>query len=164
MLRERQQKVGQKAGTNQQTGQEKSTKKHRLRQDVGVNEVDVGTLSQNGYVFISLSLSLSHSLLPSLYFAVSYQPLQMEGENGSEWKAEVEKKHRFHCFAAQDTRRRSKTVITQEDVTNGEVRSSPSRAFSLLALFFFCALVRRGYSRATPCFLFSVLIHEHQEV
>ena len=32
MLRERQQKVGQKAGTNQQTGQEKSTKKHRLRQ------------------------------------------------------------------------------------------------------------------------------------
>ena len=43
-------------------------------------------------LYLSVSLSLSHSLLPSLYFAVSYQPLQMEGENGSEWKAEVEKK------------------------------------------------------------------------
>ena len=52
----------------------------------------------------------------------------------------------------------SKTVITQENVTNGEVRSSPSRAFSLLALFFSCALVRRGYTVEllhVSCSLFS---------
>ena len=121
------------------------------------------------FVFMSfclyLSVSLSLSLSPSVSVLCCFLSTTTNGRR--KWKrleSRSRKKHRFHCFAAQDTRRRSKTVITQEDVTNGEVRSSPSRAFSLLALFFFCALVRRGYSRATPCFLFSVLIHEHQEV
>ena len=33
-------KVGQKAGTNQQTRQEKSTKKHRLRQSSGDTQLE----------------------------------------------------------------------------------------------------------------------------